>query len=625
MAYGDLNELTVVELRKLAKELKVTLGAGATKASIIDMLNTAIAQQSPTEEESPAAPLKATLSEDSADDAQSELPKADAPAQPTFRQAYVAPPRFNSKPSYQALTSSRSSAPKPAPMEVVPRPQPVRATGFAPRFGPTASVAEPLRDEPQRVAQPVERKPLADASPLQPLSVPGDTLRFDAPAETLRPAYEPPKPVFEAPKPTYEAPVFETPKPAADRPAYSNRREAPSSEAAPVYSNNPSVTELIAPADFPECTGMLDLMPEGYGFLRGDTLLSTGRDVYVSAAQIRRFALRSGDRITGKCRPQRDGDKYAALLTVASVNNESPDASVNRPNFESLTAIYPNRRISLENRIRSTVYSDMRLMDLITPIGFGQRALLQCAPRTNKTRLLQHLANAIIENHPEAIVMTLLFNENPEDVTLFREQVNCPVYASTFDMLPENHLKLSDMVLDQAQRLVEAKHDVVLLVDSLTALTKVATTAAMQAGRVVPGMINPTSLQKAKRLFGAARCLREGGSLTVIATMTIDSGAKAEDTVVNDFRGAANMELVLDQALARAGLYPPMVLAQSGTRRAEALLTPAHQEGLKLIRSMLGRLTAEQALTEVKAMLEKASTNEDLLARVKEWAQAMQN
>jgi transcription termination factor Rho len=218
----------------------------------------------------------------------------------------------------------------------------------------------------------------------------------------------------------------------------------------------------------------------------------------------------------------------------------------------------------------------------------------------------------------------LLFNETPEDVTVFREQVTCPVLATTFDMAPENHLKLTDMVLEQAQRMVELKRDVVLLVDSLTTLTKVASTAALQQGRVVPGMINPASLHKAKRLFGAARCLREGGSLTVIATMNMDNGNKVDDSVVNEFRAAANMELVLDQTLAKAGVYPPIALAHSGTRKAEAILTPAHMEGIKLIRGILSTMPAANAVQELKSMMEKAPTNEDLLVRIKDWIAAIQ-
>ena len=352
-------------------------------------------------------------------------------------------------------------------------------------------------------------------------------------------------------------------------------------------------------------------------------MFATNKDVYLSATQIRRFGLRTGDKVTGKVRPIREGDKYPALLTVSQVNGGAPDEALNRPNFEAMTPIYPKVRINLERKDAPQL-SDLRLMDLTTPIGFGQRGLIQCGPGTGKTRLLTRLANVITLNHPEAEVLMLLFNETPENVTLIRESVKCPVFASNFDTTPENHLRLADMMIERAQRLVEMKKDVVLLVDSLTALIRIAPTAAMQTGRVVPGMINPQSLQKAKRIFGAARCLREGGSLTVIATMNTDNGQKADDSVVNEFRGAANMELLLDQSLARAGMYPPFDLTRCGTRRAEAILTPAHAEGLKAIKGMLGRLPADAILKELLSMLEKAATNEDLLSRIQAWAQSMQ-
>lgn len=624
MSELNLNEKTVIELRKLAKEMKVPLSAGISKQGIIDKLTLAMNGQEPAdapaeETEAPAADAPA---EEEVHEAEAAAESPSAPDEtPAFRQAYVAPARFNSRPAYQAPAYGRPSAPRPAMSSDAPRTQTTRPVpGFSPRFGPAASAvdAAPAQDEDFRAprsAYGAERKPtFGDAAP-----------RFQS-----RPAAEAPRPAMPEQRPAYEQrPAFEQ-RPAYEqrpsyeqRPAYGQRREAPSSEAAPVFSQNPSVSELISPADAPECSGVLELMPEGYGFLRINGLLPSPKDVYVAAAQIRRFGLRTGDRISGKCRPQRDGDKYPALLVVSEVNNSTPDSVAQRANFDALTPIYPTRRICLERK-SGQQHADLRLVDLITPIGFGQRGLIQCGPRTGKTRLLQHLANVIRENHPEAHVMVLLFNETPEDVTVFREQVTCPVLATTFDMAPENHLKLTDMVLEQAERMVENKRDVVLLVDSLTTLTKVASTAALQQGRVAPGMINPASLHKAKRLFGAARCLREGGSLTVIATMNMDNGNKVDDSVINEFRAAANMELVLDQTLAKAGIYPPIALAHSGTRRAEAILTPAHMEGIKLIRGILGTLPAANAVQELKSMMEKAPTNEDLLARIKDWVAAIQ-
>ncbi len=640
MSDMNLNELTVIELRKVAKDLKVPLGAGISKQGIIDKLTMAMAEQNaPAEapvEEVPEAPAEAEPEESKPEE------PAEAPAQPQFKQAYVAPQRFGNKPAYQQ-GYARPAAPRtPAPMDT-PRTQTTRPTGFQSRFGPAAPAAPQQENYPHEdrgyAARPQEPSRFQRPAYEQPRQS-FDRPQYEQPRQNFeRPAYEQPqqrfdRPAYEQPRQNYDRPQYEQPRqnfeqrPPYDqprqnyeqRPAYPPRQNY-NQEAAP-FSVNPTATEIMQAVDCPEIAGVLELLPEGYGFLRSENLVATGRDVYVGQAQIRRFGLRTGDRILGRVRPQRDGDKYPALLTVSQVNGMAPESAAARPSFENLTPIYPTRRIQLE-RTDAPQLNDLRLMDLITPIGFGQRGLIQCGPGTGKMRLLTRLANVITANHPDAEVMLLLFNETPENVTLIRESVKCQVVASTFDMPPESHLRLADMIIERAQRLVEMKRDVVLLADSLTTLIRVISTAAMQSGRAVPGMINPQSLQKAKRLFGAARCIREGGSLTVIATMNTDSGAKADDSVVNEFRGAANMELVLDQALARAGVHPPFELTKCGTKRSEAILTPAHAEGLKLIKGMLGRLPVENALREMSSMLEKTSTNEELLSRIRVWAESM--
>ena len=620
----NLNELTVLELRKVAKEMKVPLSAGISKQGIIDRLTMAMAEKNAADTAPTVAPAAESVPEtaDAADPAESEASAAASPAQPQFKQAYVAPQRFNNRPAYQASAAGRQAAPRtPAPMEVQ-RTQTTRPVGFQSRFGPAAQVPPAPNQDPWHE----EEHPRTEAP--RPAFGPARSNFSDPQRFQQRPQYDTPRqnayerPAYEQPRPqSYDRPSYDQPRRDYEpRPSYPPRQNY-HQETAP-FTANPSASEIMQAVECPEITGVLELLPEGYGFLRSENMIATGRDVYVAAAQIRRFGLRSGDRIMGKVRPQRDGDKYPALLVVSQVNGMAPETAANRPNFDSLTPIYPTRRIQLERK-DSPQLNDLRLMDLITPIGFGQRGLIQCAPGTGKTRLLTRLANVITLNHPEAEVMLLLFNETPENVTLIRESVKCQVAASTFDMAPESHLRLADLTIERAQRLVEMKRDVVLLVDSLTTLIHTVSTAAMQAGRAVPGMISPQSLQKAKRLFGAARCTREGGSLTVIATMNTDSGAKADDSVVNDFRGAANMELVLDQALARAGVYPPFELTRSATRRADAILTPAHVEGLKLLRGMLGRLPVENALRELTSMLEKAATNEELLSRIKAWAESM--
>ncbi len=631
----NLSELTVIELRKVAKEMKVPLQAGISKQGIIDKLTAAMAEQSPAPAEEVTAPAEAPAEApvESAPVPSDEYDEADEAApQPQFKAAYVAPQRFNNRPAYQAPAYHRqpSAARTPAPMESQ-RPQNTRPVGFQSRFGPAA--AQPPRDTYQDEDRPRMEQPRPAFGPARTNVSEGS--RFNPPAFEQRPAYEQPRqPAFEQ-RPAYEQPR----QPAFDqRPAYEQPRQ-PAFEQRPAYEPagdparqgstdtapftvNPTVEELVQAVDTPDVTGVLELLPEGYGFLRSEGMLAGAKDVYVGPAQIRRFGLRTGDLVAGSVRPQREGDKYPALLDIAQINGAEPGKAIARPNFDALTPIYPTRRIQLERK-EAPHLSDLRLMDLITPIGFGQRGLVQCAPNTGKTRFLTRLANVITLNHPEAEVMLLLFNETPENVTVIRESVKCQVVASTFDMPPEAHLRLADLAIERAERLVEMKKDVVLVVDSLTTLIRVISTAAMQQGRAVPGMINPQSLQKAKKLFGAARCIREGGSLTVIATMNIDSGAKADDSMVNEFRGAANMELVLDQSLARAGVYPPFELTRSGTRRADPILTQEHAEALKLLRGLIGRLPVETALREFNSMLEKAPTNEELISRIKVWVESM--
>ena len=335
-------------------------------------------------------------------------------------------------------------------------------------------------------------------------------------------------------------------------------------------------------------------------------------------AQIRRFGLRTGDYIEGKIRPQREGDKYSALLYISTVNGVAEEEAFSRPAFDELTPVYPDRRISLEIKGGKSL-PDMRLIDLIAPIGFGQRGLLLCPPDTGKTALMRNFARVISGNYPEAEILMLLIDVNPEDATLMRDAVPCPVLSSSFDQAPEAHLRLSEIVLERAMRLVEQKKDVVLLVDSLTRLAKIYTTAAVQQGRSLPGMVNPASLFRAKKMFGAARCCKEGGSLTVIAAMDIATGSKVDDSVVEEFKGTANMELTLDLSVARAGITPALNLQNSYTKNADILLNEREKEGLSLIRTLLGSASSAVAIPQLLSMMEKAETNEDLLLKMKDW------
>ena len=648
MTTQELSAKTVIELRKLAKVNGVTLGAGVSKSDIVAKLAAALADD---EQEAPAAPAAVTeekheqtavaalfgeslKDEDESDeeDEDEEAPVPEAPkpaaprsAQPQFRAAWHNPaPRYSSKPAYQAPAyPQRQGTWQSGPARGMDpqRQAPVRPAGYTPRFGPGA--AEPSHDAPR---QEDEYRPYQQER------------RGFGPQTERRPAYSEPPRAYDSQRQGYDAQRsyepqrqgFDTPgydngynRGYSARPAYTQPRRENSYTLQDSCAANPAVTEMIAAGDCQDGSGVLEMHPDGYGFLRSDTFLPSSKDIYVSMAQIRRFGLRTGDKVVGKTRPQRDGDKYTAMLYITEVNGMPADELNGRPSFDELTPIYPTRRIDLESHGGEPL-DDMRLTDLIAPLGFGQRGLILCPPDTGKTALLQHFANVITANCPEAEVMVLLIDETPEDVTLFREQVTCQVLASTFDQMPENHLRLADVVLERAERLVEQGRDVVLIVDSLTRLAKIYTTAAAQQGRTVQGMVNPTSLFKAKKLFGAARCVKEGGSLTVIAAMNIETGSKVDDSVVEEFKGTANMELVLDASLARAGINPPINLQLSGTKRAEMLLDAAQLEGLKLVRGMLNSTRSATAVPQLLSLMDKAETNDALLVKIKDWVALME-
>ncbi len=642
----DFNEYTVLELRKVAKAMGVMLGAGISKAGIVEKLNRArdaqkadtaaqptaakaaaespvapspaptdpvapIASAAPTASVAPTASTASAAPIASADAAaQSSEQAASRPAHGNYRPAYQAPatpPRFSTKPAYQASSSNTyGSRPTRPPMQQNDYQRPAtRPASYTPRFGPT----------PQQDSQRDDDAYYASSSPdyNRPMSTWNDRRpTYTAPQSDRRPAtYSDSRSQrsYDFPS-SYGAPQMRQPSYGAQRDMTSDYR--------PVNQQN----DMLAPADCQDGCGYLDLHPDGYGFLRGVSLLPSNRDIYVSMAQVRRFSLRTGDFVSGKVRPQRDGDKYSAMLYITEVNGCASDSIANRPSFDDLTPCYPHTPITMESEGAENNL-DMRLISLIAPIGFGQRALIQCPPAADRSRLLTSIDNAISICHPDAEVMTLLLGGTPEDATSFRDHAHGHVIASTFDMTPENHLRIVDLTLERAERLVEMKKDVVLLVDNLTYLSKIYTTAAVQQGRQSIGMVNPASLQKAKRLFGAARCTREGGTLTVFAVMNTETGNRVDDSIIEDFKGTANMELVLDQSVARAGIYPPINLTLSGTKRADLIATQEHLDGIQLIHDMLGSLRSVDMIPQLQSMLEKTTNNSELLQRIKDWASLM--
>ena len=574
MTFNELNEMTVLQLRKLAKEHSIVLGAGIGKAGIIEKLLPALSGDSCPET--------------------GDSTEAEHLSEPKFQAAWHNndTPRYSARPAYQAP----GSAPRPAWQNTTPsgqhltheqqHAQPLRPGGFTPRFGPSASVQSPVSNASDNAEQPAA----SVSSPLPEKRISHSNESGFGPR-----AFGP-----------LSTPQQRTPEPFSPIQVQDTGIQAPTLE------------ELLSSGDYEEGGGILELHPDGYGFLRNANFQPSTKDIYVSMAQIRRFGLRTGDLIRGKIRPQREGDKYAALLYISSVNDVPEEEAFNRPLFDELTPVYPSRRISLESKdIRS--FPDMRLIDLIAPLGFGQRGLMLCPPNTGKTEIMKHFASVVCENYPDVNVLMLMIDVNPEDVTLLRDSVPCSVLASTFDQTPEAHLRLSEIVLERAMRLVEQQKDVVLIVDSLTRLAKIYTTAAAQQGRSLPGMVNPSSLFRAKRLFGAARACKEGGSLTVLAAMDIATGSKVDDSVVEEFKGTANMELTLDQNVARAGVTPSLNLQLSYTKNADILLDDRQKEGLSLIRTMLGSTSSSVAIPQLVSMMEKTDTNAALLLKMKDW------
>ena len=382
-------------------------------------------------------------------------------------------------------------------------------------------------------------------------------------------------------------------------------------------TSNPVVPRMLEAGLLGEGQGILEVQPGGYGFLRAQNCSQGPQDIYVSIAQIRRFGLRSGDRIVGKTRPRRLGDRYSALMYIESINGDNPEKARLRRPFDQLTPIHPNRRLTLENPDEENDPS-MRVLDFIAPIGLGQRALIVAPPKAGKTVLLKKIAKAIEQNHRDIELMVLLIDERPEEVTDLKRSVDAEVIYSTFDAPQENHVRVADMVFERAQRLVEQGRDVVVLMDSLTRLAR-ACNAMAPGGRAMSGGLAPGVLQRPKRFFGAARNIEEGGSLTIIATVLVETGSRMDDVIFEEFKGTGNAEIRLDRALSEARVFPAIDLARSGTRHEELLLLPEECEGVSHVRRILSQRHTREATEQLLSMLLKTKKNQEFFKRLKEW------
>ncbi|MBM7580904.1 transcription termination factor Rho [Jeotgalibacillus terrae] len=331
--------------------------------------------------------------------------------------------------------------------------------------------------------------------------------------------------------------------------------------------------------------GVLEVIQsEGFGFLRPINYSPSSEDIYISASQIRRFDLRNGDKVSGKVRPPKENERYFGLLHVEAVNGDDPETSKERVHFPALTPLYPDRQIKLENQSRQL---STRIMDLVSPVGFGQRGLIVAPPKAGKTMLIKEIANSVTTNHPEAELIVLLIDERPEEVTDIERSVNADVVSSTFDEVPENHIKVAELVLERAMRLVEHKRDVVILMDSITRLARAYNLVIPPSGRTLSGGIDPAAFHRPKRFFGAARNIEEGGSLTILATALVDTGSRMDEVIYEEFKGTGNMELHLDRSMAERRIFPAIDVRRSGTRKEELLVPKDHLDKLWAIRRAL--------------------------------------
>ena len=385
-----------------------------------------------------------------------------------------------------------------------------------------------------------------------------------------------------------------------------------------VKKDDDSASEVIKPElseldSGNEANGILEVLADGYGFIRSDNFLPGEDDVYVSPSQIRRFGLRTGDILCGNTRVKSQNEKYSALLFVKSVNGEHPAHSAHRVRFEDMTPVFPNERIHLERPGGSTA---MRIVDLVSPIGKGQRGMIVSPPKAGKTTLLKDAAKSILRNDPDMHLIILLIDERPEEVTDIKETVrgnNVEVIYSTFDELPEHHKRVSEMVIERAKRLVESKKDVIIFIDSITRLARAYNQVVPPSGRTLSGGLDPAALHMPKRFFGAARNMREGGSLTILATALVETGSKMDDVVYEEFKGTGNMELILDRKLQERRVFPAIDLAKSGTRREDLLLSQEEQDAVNIMRRALNGMKAEEAGENILNLFTHTKSNRELV------------
>lgn len=402
-----------------------------------------------------------------------------------------------------------------------------------------------------------------------------------------------------------------------------NEKSASVSENTNIKENNSATAEntesssnstyKVTNADDQIIEGILEVLPDGYGFLRGENYLSTPKDVYISPVQIRRFKLDKGDKVKGIARQPKEGEKFPALIYVGEVNGEAPEKAYRRKKFDDLTPIYPTERLRLETT--SNEYA-MRLIDLLSPVGKGQRGMIVAPPKVGKTTLLKKIANSISANNPEVELIVLLIDERPEEVTDMKRSIKGEVIYSTFDELPEHHVKVAEMVLERGKRLVEQGKDVVILLDSITRLARAYNLVIPSSGRTLSGGFDPAALHKPKKFFGAARNIENGGSLTILATALIETGSRMDEVIFEEFKGTGNMEVVLDKKLSEKRIFPAIDINKSGTRREDLLQTPKELETVYALRKAMNSLPVADVTDQLISQMVSTKTNEEFIDKI---------
>ena len=379
-------------------------------------------------------------------------------------------------------------------------------------------------------------------------------------------------------------------------------------------TNNDSERYKVTNEEDSIVEGILEVLPDGYGFLRGDNYLPTPKDVYISPIQIKRFRLNTGDMIKGISRNPKEEEKFPALIFVGEVNGQSPENAYRRKSFDDLTPIYPNERLKLE-----TVQNEyaMRVIDLVSPVGKGQRGMIVAQPKVGKTTLLKKIANSITANNPEVELIVLLIDERPEEVTDMKRSIDGTVIYSTFDELPEHHVKVAEMVLERAKRLTEQNKDVVILLDSITRLARAYNLVVPASGRTLSGGLDPSALHKPKKFFGAARNIENGGSLTILATALVETGSRMDDVIFEEFKGTGNMEVHLDRKLSEKRIFPAIDINKSGTRREDLLLSKDEQEAMYALRKALSSMPVAEVTEQVLEQIVSTKNNEELVVKIK--------